>query len=84
MTNFSTYVDIEPSEYIDNCREIEIEELINILIEEGHLEGTPITSNKHHNNLDVDWNNIMSKLMKSRLLLSNDEESLIRNISNRL
>jgi hypothetical protein len=84
MANFSTDIDIDPSEYIDNCRETEIEALIDILIEEGYLEGKPITSNRHHNLLDEEWSVIMGKLMKSRLMLTNDEESLIRNISNRL
>lgn len=84
MANFSTDIDIDPSEYIDNCRETEIEALIDILIEEGYLEGKPITSNRYHNLLDEEWNVIMGKLIKSRLMLTNDEESLIRNISNRL
>lgn len=84
MANFSTDIDIDPSEYIDNCRETEIEALIDLLIEEGYLEGKPITSNRHHNLLDEEWSVIMGKLMKSRLMLTNDEESLIRNISNRL
>lgn len=83
MPNFSTYVDIDPSEYIDSCGNSDIEYLIDILIEEGHLEGKPITSNRHHNLLDEEWSVIMSKLMKSRLMLTNDEESLIKNISNR-
>ena len=84
MPNFSTYVDIDPFEYIDSCRESDIEELIDILIEEGHLEGQLVTSDRHHNLLDEEWNKIMGKLMKSRLLLSNEEETLIKNISNRL
>ena len=84
MPNFSTYVNIEPSEYVENCRDSDIEELVDILIEEGYLDGEPVTSNRHHNLLDEEWSVIMSKLMKSRLMLTNDEESLIRDISNRL
>lgn len=84
MPNFSTYVDIDPSEYVDSCRESDIEELIDILIEEGYLEGKTITSNRHHNLLDEEWMKMMSKLIESRLLLSNDEETLIKNITNRL
>lgn len=84
MPYFSTYVDIEPGEYIDNCSGSEIKELINILVEEGHLNGETVTSDGHHNLLDEEWVKIISKLSKSRLLLSNDEEEIIRNISNRL
>jgi hypothetical protein len=83
MANFETYVDIEPSEYIDNCSSREIEELVDILIEEGHLEGMPVTSDRHHNLLDEEWTKIIGKIMKSRLFLSNEEEMVIKNIANR-
>ena len=84
MPNFSTYVDIDPSEYVDNCSSKEITELVNILVEEGYLEGQPITSPNHHNLLDEEWVMIISKLMKSRLLLSSEDESIIINIANKL
>ena len=84
MPDFSTYVDIDPSEYIDNCSSREITELINILVEEGYLEGQPITSPNHHNILDEEWVMIISKLMKSRLLLSGEDEKTIIEISKRL
>ena len=83
MANFSTYVDIEPAEFIENCGEREIEELVDILIQEGHLDGEPVTSERHHNILDEEWVKIVGKLMRSRLLLSNDEEMTIKNIANR-
>jgi ribosomal protein S8 len=83
MADFSTYVDIEPKEFVDNCSSQEIEELVDILIEEGYLNGQPVTSDKHHNLLDEEWSNIISKIMRSRLLLSNEEETIIKNIANR-
>jgi hypothetical protein len=84
MPDFSTYVDIDPSEYVDNCSPKEITELVNILVEEGYLEGQPITSPNHHNILDEEWVMIISKLMKSRLLLSGEDENTIIEISKRL
>jgi hypothetical protein len=83
MANFRTYVDIEPKEFVDNCSDGEIEELVDILIEEGHLDGIPVTSDRHHNLLDEEWVKIIGKLNRSRLLLSNDEEMTIKNIANR-
>jgi hypothetical protein len=83
MAEFSTYVDIEPGEFIENCSSQEIKELVDILIEEGHLDGEPVTSERHHNILDEEWVKIVGKLMRSRLLLSNDEEMTIKNIANR-
>ena len=44
MADFRTYVDIEPKEFVDNCSDGEIEELVDILIEEGYLDGIPVTS----------------------------------------
>jgi hypothetical protein len=83
MPDFSTYVEIEPSEHIDNCSSSDIKELVNILVEEGYLEGEIITSNEHHNLLDEEWINLVGKLIKSRLLLSNEDEELIRSIANK-
>ena len=83
MANFETYVDIGPGEFIENCSSREIKELVDILIEEGHLDGMPVTSDRHHNLLDEEWVKIVGKLMRSRLFLSNEEEMIIKNIANR-
>jgi len=83
MADFRTYVDIEPKEFVTNCSDGEIEELVDILIEEGYLDGVPVTSDRHHNLLDTEWAKITGKLMKSRLLLTNEEEMLIKRIANR-
>jgi hypothetical protein len=84
MPDFSTYVDIDPSEYVDNCSPSEITELVNILVDEGYLEGQPVTSPHHHNILDEEWVMIISKLMKSRLLLSSEDENTIIEIAKRI
>jgi hypothetical protein len=83
MPDFSTYVDIGPGEFIENCSSREIKELVDILLEEGHLDGEPVTSPIHHNLLDEEWAKTIGKLMKSRLFLSNEEEMIIKNIANR-
>jgi hypothetical protein len=83
MANFETYVDIGPGEFIENCSSREIKELVDILLEEGHLDGEPVTSPIHHNLLDEEWAKTIGKLMKSRLFLSNEEEMIIKNIANR-
>jgi hypothetical protein len=83
MADFRTYVDIEPKEFVENCSDGEIKELVDILIEEGYLDGQPVTSERHHNILDEEWVKIVGRLMKSRLLLSSEEEMVIKNIANR-
>lgn len=84
MADFRTYVDIEPKEFVDNCSDGEIEELVDILIEEGYLDGMPVTSDRHHNLLDEEWATMIGKLFKSRLLLSNEDEMTIKNIVNKI
>ncbi len=83
MAEFKAYVDIEVGEFVENCSSREIEELVDILIEEGYLDGQPVTSERHHNLLDEEWTKMIGKLMKSRLLLSNEDEMIIKNISNK-
>jgi hypothetical protein len=83
MADFRTYVDIEPKKFVENCSYGEIKELVDILIEEGYLDGQPVTSERHHNILDEEWVKIVGRLMKSRLLLSSEEEMVIKNIANR-
>lgn len=83
MADFRTYVDIEPKEFVDNCSDGEIEELVDILIEEGYLDGIPVTSDRHHNLLDEEWANTIGKLNRSRLLLSNEDEETIKRIASK-
>ena len=83
MADFRTYVDIEPKEFVDNCSDGEIEELVDILIEEGYLDGIPVTSDRHHNLLDEEWANTIGKLKNSRLLLSNEDEETIKRIASK-
>jgi hypothetical protein len=83
MPEFRTYVDIEPDEFLSNCSDSEINEIVNYLLEEGHLDGEPITSKEHHNLLDEEWATTIGKLNRSRLLLSNEDEETIRRIVNK-
>lgn len=75
-------VDIDPSEFVDGCNKHEIEELINILIEGGHIKPTSGTEKvasgvesifeEHLNALHGKWN-----------VLTQEEESIIMNIAKR-
>ena len=38
MPDFSTSIDIEPWEFVSECSKTEIQELIETLIEDGHLD----------------------------------------------
>jgi hypothetical protein len=86
MPDFSTEIDIDAWDYISACSNREVKELIEVLIEQGHLDsfnGQVKVTNPQNNLFDDEWWELLVKLRDSRNLLSNDEESLIKNIANR-
>ena len=73
MADFSTDIDIDPSEYVSECSHSEIIELIEILVEDGHLDrfnGKIRPSNNHNGVIDDEWKEGLSKLFYSKHLLS--------------
>ena len=96
MPEFTAEIDIDPSEFVSDCSSSEIDELIEILHEDGHLteyfklnEGLDPNSyivivGPDANLMDIEWSEVMVKLSRNRLMLSNEEEELIKKIANRL
>lgn len=87
MPDFSTEIDIEPWEYISECNRREIDELIETLIEDGHLavfNGKAVPKKEGASVMDMEWDEILTKIRNSKHLLSNDDESVILNIANKL
>ena len=85
MPDFSTYIDIDPSEYISECSRSEIKEVIDCLVEDGHLN----TFNgkihpKDNTPMDDEWEDMLLKLKDSRHLLSSEDESVIIEISKKM
>lgn len=85
MPEFETYIDIDPSEYLYSCSDREIKELIDCLIEDGHIQSKCVASknNEQKNILDLEWDEIINKLSLNRLSLTIDDEEIIKKISNR-
>ena len=88
MPDFSSEIDIAPWEYINACSQREIDELIEDLIDDGHLArfNGKVVPMKENNGtvMDLEWEEVLLKLKNSKHLLSNDEENVIINIANRL
>lgn len=86
MPDFTTDVDIDPSEYVNSCSRKEKEELAEILIEEGYADELKVHRNhgvKTPNvNDHVFWDSL-EHLKKCRDLLSKTEEEFINNLSER-
>lgn len=83
MPEFETYIDIDPSEYIDSCSKTELDELIDLLTEEGHITRNSKKSPENKNLMDLEWDEIIEKLSSNRLMLTQEEEDSIRKISKR-
>lgn len=81
-------LDITPSEFVGSCNSKEIDELIEVLVEDGHIEPDRAAKNGSYGvrNPNVNdtrfWENL-EHLKKCRDLLSIHEENYINNIAER-
>ena len=87
MPDFSAEIDIEPWEYISECSSREIDELIETLIEDGYLarfNGKAVPNKQGGSVMDIEWDESLTKIRMSKHLSSNEDESVIINIANKL
>ncbi len=86
MPEFTTEIDIDPSEFVDSCNQRELKRLVEILEEDGHIE--PSQTNKS-NGTGVRRPNIndqrfwesLDKLAKCRDLMTVEQEEYINNLA---
>jgi len=87
MPDFSTEIDIEPYEYISACSKRDIDDLIESLIEDGHLDsfnGKVVPKKQGGSVMDIEWDELLTKIRNSKHLLSNEDESRIIEIANKI
>ena len=95
MPDFNTEIEIEPWEYINECTEQEIKRLIEALHENGELtdyfsehkitDPDSVIEIAHNQNLfDIEWTSVVVKLSRNRLMLTPEEEEIIKKIAGRL
>lgn len=80
-------ITIEPWEFVHACRPREIEDLINELIEEGHLTRDAIIKEKKPSSPglhDSIFENSLNTIFLKRLNLTIEEEEYINNLAKRL
>jgi hypothetical protein len=88
MPEFSAEVDIDPSEFIDSCSKKEKDRLVEILIEDGHIQPDQDTKSNNNGvrrpnvNDQIFWESLEC-LAKCRDLLSIEEENFINNLGNK-
>jgi len=78
-------LDISPSEFVYACSELEIDELIAVLYEDGYITSESILKNNNdlsvHDEMFMEY---LTKISKSRHLLTKAEEEIIKSIADRL
>lgn len=83
-------LDISPSDFVDACSNREINQLIEILIEDGYISKESLLNseesllNSEGTYDDTSYTEALVKLSDSRLRLTNEEEEIIKKIANRL
>lgn len=79
------YADVEVSidvdDFLDACSKKEKEQLIKSLKQSALWSST---QSENVSVLDSEWNEVIEKLTKSRLQLTNEEEEIIKKIANKL
>lgn len=84
-TFYAEDIDIDPDEFVSSCSSREIEELIDVLVEDGHIPKISDIAPIDKNLLDEEWDGVIGKIAGlGRLRLTNEEEETIRKIANRL
>jgi hypothetical protein len=77
-------IDISPSEFVDACSDGEINQLIEILIEDGYIDHKIIINNSNKTPDEQLFGQSLAKLIENKHRLTNAEEEVINKISNRL
>ena len=84
-TFYSDDIDIDPSDFVDACDRQEIQELIDVLIEDGYIKQTarPVSEAREDNLMDLTYKNAIEKLLDKRIYLTLEEEQFIINLANK-
>lgn len=88
MPEFTTEIDIDPSEYVDSCTDRELKRLVEILEEDGYIEPSQESKSKNNGvrrpniNDERFWNSL-EHLAKCRDLLTSSEEEFINSMAER-
>jgi hypothetical protein len=77
----SIEIDIEPSEFVDNCSRSEIKELIEILVNEGHLPKSVLRKlNTSYSPLEEEFYDKLDELSKKYHSISSEDEEILNKI----
>jgi len=76
-------VDVEVNDFLDACDSSEIEEIIDYLIEEGHINKFAVNDyNTDQSVTEIEFEDALKKLQGNWNRLSSDDEATILKIAN--
>ena len=77
-------VELDVNDIYENLSDREILKLVDLFVEEGLVISTNTSKNESMNFLDQEWKKTLENLMNNRHRLSNEDEEMIKSISNKL
>ena len=80
MPEFTTEIDIDPYEYVDECSRHEKQELIDELVDRGFVLQISSPSEKQPNLLEIEWLSNIAKLATLRQRVTLEEEQAIKEL----
>jgi hypothetical protein len=85
MPEFESYVDVDVDEFVSSCSSREIKELINALIEDGHLEKSQFIKQPDDKKgvLEEEFLNKLEVLSTKYYSMSEEELEFIDNLYNK-
>ena len=77
-------VEIDVDEFLSACKQHEIEEIIEVLIEDGCIHPSANKGNSTSQSVsEWEFNNIINKIASNHLQLTNEEDELLKKIASR-
>ena len=84
MPDFSTEIDIYVDEFWNECSRSEKNELIDLLVEEGHVIRVPNSSLDDEKQklslIEIEWNDMIDKLSDLRQRITLEEEQMLKSL----
>jgi hypothetical protein len=77
-------VELDVNDIYENLSDREVLKMVDLFVEEGLVISTNTSKNESMNFLDQEWKKTLVNLMNNRHRLSNEDEEMIKSISNKL
>jgi hypothetical protein len=83
-TFYSEEIELDPDDFLSACNSREIKELIQALVDDGHINDPYVKRRDNVSMNEESFNECLDKITNNYLQLTHEEEEVIRNIAKRL